>query len=364
MDIAFLLKLLIRIPEFVLAFGLLVFLHELGHYLASKFFNIDVEEFGFGLPPRMVKLFQFRETEFTLNWLPFGAFVRPKGETDPSVVGGMGAASPFARLTVLFAGPFFNLVTGVLLFTLLYGIYGVPDPSRVLIDSVVEGAPAQAAGLLSGDIILKIEGQEMHSSASLQKAVAANLGKEITITYERSGQEFETRVTPRVKPPEGQGPLGIVMGLFFRKVSASEWLPNALQTSYEQITGVLTLPVKIIQGQLSPQEGRVVGPVGIFNIFDAAREQDNLMAQESNQPAGINTLSLLASLSIALGISNLLPIPALDGGRILFLLPEIVLRRRIPARYENLVHLVGLAALIILMVYITTQDIVNPIDLR
>src|SRR5512146_396383 len=115
---------LVRIIEFVIAFGLLVFLHELGHYLMSKLFHIQVEEFGFGFPPRLVKLFQFHETEFTLNWIPFGAFVRPKGENDPTVPGGLAAASPWARLVVLFGGPLMNLITGALLFSLIFSTIG------------------------------------------------------------------------------------------------------------------------------------------------------------------------------------------------------------------------------------------------
>ncbi len=94
----------LEIVIFVLTFGLLIFLHEFGHYILSKLFNIEVEEFGFGFPPRLVKLFQFRETAFTLNWIPFGAFVRPKGENDPSVPGGLAAANPWARLAVLLGG--------------------------------------------------------------------------------------------------------------------------------------------------------------------------------------------------------------------------------------------------------------------
>ena len=355
---------LLRIIEFILAFGLLVFLHEFGHYLASKLFNIQVEEFGFGFPPRLVKLFQFRETEFTLNWLPFGAFVRPKGENDPNVPGGLAAASPWARLTVLFAGPLMNLITGVLLFTLTFSIFGVPDPSRVLINQVMPGSPAASAGLQSGDYIIKVNNQVIDSTASLQSIISKNLGKEITITFKRGNEEITSTAVPRVNPPPNEGSLGIVMGSAFRQVGASEWFPRALDTTYNQVYLMVTLPVQLVKGQISPDQGRFVGPVGIFNIFDAARQEDAQMATEPNQPAGINTLSLLAMLSVALGITNLLPIPALDGGRILFVLPELLLRRRVPAKYENLIHFIGFAVLILLAIYITTQDIVNPIKLR
>ncbi len=355
------LDVVLRIIEFILAFGLLVFLHEFGHYIASKLFNIQVEEFGFGFPPRIVKLFQFRETEFTLNWLPFGAFVRPKGENDPNIIGGLAAASPLARFVVLFAGPLINVFTGIILFTMMFGIYGEPIPDRVMITKVAASSPAASAGLLSGDIITQINDQPVNSYESLKKSIEQNLGREVTMTYERAGQPYQTPIIPRQNPPEGEGALGIVLGAPYRPIASSEWLPRALNTTKTQIELMVTLPVKIIQGQISAEEGRFVGPVGIFTVFDAARQQDTEMAAEGNQPAGVNTLSLLAMLSVALGITNLLPIPALDGGRILFVLTELVLRRRVPAKYENLVHLIGFAALILLMIYVTTQDIVNPI---
>src|SRR5512146_128178 len=139
---------LLNILEFVIAFGILIFLHEFGHYLMSKLFHIEVEEFGFGFPPRLVKLFKFRETDFTLNWIPFGAFVRPKGENDPTIPGGLAAASPWARLAVLFGGPLMNLITGILLFSLVFTKIGAPDLKTVLIVDVNKNSPASAAGMM------------------------------------------------------------------------------------------------------------------------------------------------------------------------------------------------------------------------
>ncbi|NLG99889.1 MAG: site-2 protease family protein [Chloroflexi bacterium] len=357
---------LLRIFEFIIAFGLLVFLHELGHYLAAKLFNIQVEEFGFGFPPRLVKLFQFRETEFTLNWIPFGAFVRPKGENDPEVPGGLASASPWARLTVLFGGPLMNLLTGVVLFSVLFSQLGAPDLSRVLIVEVSENSPAAEAGIQVNDIITEINGTVITSMQDLSNHVRANLGQEVQITLLRGGKRIETSAVPRENPPEGQGALGITMSNPVRPMNLVQAVPYAARLTYEQGRQLLTLPFLMLRGEVSPDEGRFVGPKGIYDIYSAARELDEEEAVATQEPEpilGLNTLSFLATISIALGYTNLLPIPALDGGRILFVLPEILFRRRIPAQYENMIHLIGFTALILLMIYVTTQDIINPIAL-
>jgi len=357
---------LINILEFILAFGLLIFLHELGHYLMAKLFHIQVEEFGFGFPPRLVKLFQFRETEVTLNWIPFGAFVRPKGENDPAVPGGLAAANPWARLVVLFGGPAMNLITGIFLFSLIFNQLGVvPDLKKVQIVAVSEESPAFAAGIKADDIITEINGQAVTGTAQLSQIVRQNLGQEVTITLLRDGQTIEVRAVPRENPPEGQGALGITMSNPVTQINYwPQALPYAAQITADQGRQLITLPMMLLRGQVSPQEGRLVGPKGIYDIYSAARERDQqeaTTAQQPEPPLGLNTLGFLATISIALGFTNLLPIPALDGGRILFVLPEILLRRRVPAQYENMIHLIGFAALILLMIYITTQDIINPI---
>ena len=327
------LNFLIRLLEFILAFGFLVFLHELGHYLMAKLVNVEVEEFGFGFPPRLVKLFQFRETEVTLNWIPFGAFVRPKGENDPNIPGGLAAANPWARLGVLFGGPVMNVLAGILLFSILFTRLGAPVTNQVVIQFVNEGSPAQSAGLRPGDLIVSVNNEPIDSTDKLFTLVSQNAGNEISLSYEREGQRTDVQIVPRENPPEGEGALGIQMGNPLRTISWIESLPIAGQVTLDQARQFLMLPMMIIQGSLTAEEGRVVGPVGIFNFFDAARDTDQEMAAtEPSQPSGLNTIGLMATISVALGLTNLLPIPALDGGRILFVLPELLLRRRVPAR--------------------------------
>ena len=150
------LSLPLTIIEFIFVLGLLIFIHELGHFLAAKFFHIEVDEFGFGYPPKLLKLFKMGNTEITLNWIPFGGFVRIRGESDPSVEGGIGAASPWIRVAVLLAGPIMNLILGILLFSILFVQTGSPDFSTVVIADIADNSPAEEIGLLVDDILYKM----------------------------------------------------------------------------------------------------------------------------------------------------------------------------------------------------------------
>ena len=352
------------ILSFIIALGLLVFLHEFGHFIISKLFRIPVDEFGLGLPPRLVRLFKIGETEFTINLIPFGAFVRPRGEGDPAIPNGLAAANPWVRLAVLLGGPMMNLLTGFIIFLAVINRAGTPDPSNILVYEVMPNTPAETAGLMPNDRLLSINGETINSTTMLIETVKQNAGSEITLLVERAGQTIEIRTTPRLNPPPGQGSLGIVLTNPIRKATIGESLPLALQQVYLQSTQLIRLPGLLISGAITPQQARPVGPVGMFSIYQSARVQDEKNASSNDPLATSNTLWLVGVISVALGVTNLLPLPALDGGRILFLLPEIAIRRRVPQQYENLVHAVGIILLLTLMFYITYQDIVNPIVIQ
>jgi regulator of sigma E protease len=353
--------LFLTIIQFVFVLGLLIFFHELGHFVVARFFKIEIEEFGFGFPPRMVRLFTWKGTEFTLNWIPFGAFVRPKGENDANVKGGLANANPWVRLLVLLGGPLTNVLVGVILFSATFMRLGVPNQEIVQVVEVVAGSPAEQVGLLAGDVILQINAQPVDSTTRLHNMVQSNLGQEITIMLERNDNTQEIRVIPRANPPEGQGPLGIVMGHPYESINIVQAIPAATLTAGEQARQFMLMPVRLLSGQADPDEARVVGPKGIFDIYQEVRRRDSQASESPVDQAGVNVLWFMGTISIALGLTNLLPIPALDGGRILFVLPELLLKRRIPQQYENLVHLIGFAALLLLMGYITIQDFANPI---
>lgn len=338
---------LVQLGTFILGIAVLIIMHELGHFLAARALKVEVEEFGIGFPPRAVRLFRAGNTDFTLNWIPLGGFVRPKGENDPAVAGGLGAASPWVRLTVFVAGPAMNLLIGVILGVILFYNLGQPISNKVLIEQVVAGTPAEMAGLQAGDLIVSVNGTLIDGQAALQKIVAENLDREIILVYQRGEQQTTVILVPRSNPPEGQGAMGIVMTNPRQPISLGQAFTQGVGATYENVRGILVLPVRMIQGTATPEEGRLVGYKGMFEIYQQI----------------FNPLWFFMAISISLGVINLLPIPALDGGRILLILPEILFHRRIPPRYENAIHLVGFALLLILLIYINIQDFINPIQI-
>lgn len=349
---------LVTLLQFVGALVALIIIHELGHFIAARLLKVEVEEFGIFFPPRLFTLFEAGGTKFTLNAIPLGGFVRPKGENDPNVPGGLAAANPWVRLVVLIAGPLANLLVGAILYATIFSRMGVPDDSRVMIVEVVDNSPAMAAGLRPGDQILSVGGVEIDGTEAILGAISANLDRQTLVVYQRDGRVYETGLVPRSNPPEGEGAMGIRMGA--PSVSWFEAFPYGVQAVYYHSRALLELPFRLAQGDVDPEEGRLVGLKGMFDIYQEVREGD----LQPGAPVGISVMFFFTSITISLGLLNLFPFPALDGGRILFTLPEIVLRRRVPPEYENVINLIGFAILILLLIYINLQDFIAPVTIR
>jgi regulator of sigma E protease len=308
-------------------------------------------------------------TRFTLNWLPLGGFVRPKGENDPNVPGGLAAASPWKRLAVLFAGPLMNLLTAVLIYSVIFGRVGVPDATRVLVSSVTEDGPAAQAGFEYGDIFISGNGQPIHSYDDLRLIVDANENKPVTFLVDRSGDQVELTATPEMNAEAKRIMIGVGLGVPFKQATSPvETLSLGARYTYINIRTLIALPAQMIRGSLNSEQSRLIGLKGIFDVLQQTVSRD--VEASTNAPAAstdpmdqpVRTLELIASLSISLGLFNLFPFPALDGGRIIFILPELIFRRRVSPQVENIVHGMGMAFLLLLMIYINVMDFVNPIN--
>ena len=366
---------------FILAFGGMVLIHEFGHFIAARMSGIEVDEFGIGLPtPRALTLFRWRGTRFTLNWLPLGGFVRPRGENDPNVPGGLAAASPWKRLFVLVSGPMMNLLTAVVIYAIIFYQVGVPDTSRVLVDSVSPESPAAAAGFKSGDIFVSGEGKPIGSYEQLRVIVDGNANQPVQFVVVRDGRQVELTATPRMNETENRVMIGVGLSVPFKQTTSPlETLGLGARYTGYTVRALLAMPAQLIRGSLPAEQGRIIGLKGIFDILGQSVSRDMEAASNSapapssnptepaqSSPADrpIRTLELLASLSISLGVFNLFPFPALDGGRIIFILPELIFRRRVSPQVENVVHGMGMALLLIFMLYVNVMDFINPVTVN
>ncbi|RIK24307.1 MAG: hypothetical protein DCC51_00740 [Anaerolineae bacterium] len=348
-------NLLWAIGGFLIILTPIVLIHESGHFWAAKLSKIKVDEFGFGLPPRAVKLFERGGTVYSLNWIPVGGFVRPAGEDDPGVAGGLASASKKARLFVLSAGSGMNFITAILFFWLAL-VLGAP---AVQVSEVNAGSPADVAGLQAGDVVLEVEGRMVMNSNTLITAVADGTGNPLELVILRDGERQTLQVTPRRAgeyDPAVEGPLGVSLGqgprIHYNPVEA---ITGSMQFMWEYISLYARLPSMLISGQISAREARPVSIIGISQIAGEAAESS--AAGRTLYPM----LTMAAFISVALGLTNLLPIPALDGGRILFVLIEAVRGRRIEPEREGMVHVIGMLVLLALMFVLIIQDIINPI---
>jgi regulator of sigma E protease len=353
----------LMILQVVLIMGLLIFFHEAGHFLASRAVGIPVEEFGFGYPPRLAKIGEWKGTEITLNWIPFGGFVHIHGEGDETVEDGMAVAPPWKRLIILFAGPVMNFIIGVIILVVIYSAMGVPASDQALVNQVAEGSPALTAGFEVGDTVVSVDEVQIESIDHLIEVVNARVGQEIAVVVDREGETVSLNLIPRVNPPAGEGAMGISLTNPLKPMPFFQSVGYAFQSTGLIIKETILLPGRLISGAVDPALARPIGYKGIYDVYTWAVEQDTESTITTAEPLPVNTLAIIANISISLGIANLLPIPALDGGRILFTLPELIFKKRIPQNWQNAVNTVCFMLLIGLMVFVTILDFTNPVVL-
>jgi regulator of sigma E protease len=262
-----------------------------------------------------------------------------------------------------------NLVAGILVFSFLFTQIGIPDFSKVQINSVLPDSPASQAGLQTGDQILSISGDAPTTADQTRKIIYSHLDQPLQFVVLRGGEQIEITATPLSTRKPEEGALGIQMGAaFVQPKSFFAAIPYGALETYAQARMLISLPAQILRGAISPEEGRFIGLKGIYDLFGQAvsRDVDSRASVEATastpkpQAPSFYTLQLIAVLTVSIGLFNLFPFPALDGGRIIFVLPEIIFRRRVPAKFENYVHGIGMTVLLLFMLYVNVMDFINP----
>lgn len=372
---------IITIIIFILTLLFLVVIHELGHFLLAKKFGIKVEEFGFGIPPRVWGK-KIGETLVSVNWLPFGGFVKLLGE-DETEKKALENKRSFAsqavskRITVVVAGVVMNLILAMLLFYLVLGFSGFKTSLPLLLDHQFAGvnqqnqievlvaqisgrSPAEKAGLKRGELLIAINGEKFTGSNDFIARTKDLTGQEIRLTVSDPEKITfrELTLTPRRSPPEGEGPLGVSLiqvsvanlqyETHFQKMLAGPVHSWNLVAYSGKILGRL-IGESFKTGQVEPVTRGVAGPIGITSAV-------NTILTESKNPT-LSYLNFVALLSLNLAVLNVIPFPALDGGRLLFLLIEAVIKRRVHAGVEKWIHTVGMAILLTLMLLVTFADL-------
>jgi len=456
----------LTIIAFIIILSILIFVHELGHFIVAKRSGITVEEFAIGFPPRAVKVWQdegkitlngqdyiisrkvnvpravtpgsqvyvetatddkgrtlvthldlvdkpetskerkkagsearffnllgglsparrqavgdlptmtvdaiTRPTEYSINWIPLGGYVRMVGEEDPTDPGSFASKSKRVRFAVLVAGSLMNLITAVFFFTLT-SMSGVPEPvtgindrgeevpaAQTVIEEVMPDTPAETAGLQAGDIILGADEVDFKYVGDLIYYVDQHKGEEIALSIQRGDQVLSIPLVPRVNPPENQGSMGVRIGYEDIENRLVYYpLPTALVRGVSQ-TGeyiglTFYLPIAILRNIIPAEAARPTGPVGIYQQTGSA------VSAAIDLNWWFPVLWLTAILSTALAVTNLLPLPALDGGRIFFVIIEAIRGKRIAPEKEGAIHFIGLALLLTLMLVISYYDVSNPI---
>lgn len=350
---------------FILILSVLVLIHEFGHFIMAKYFKMRVEEFGIGLPPRAKSLFTRGGTLFSLNWLPLGGFVRLYGEDyeDETQVKNSEAffnKPAWQRAIVLTAGVMMNFVLGVFLFGVVYSYLGIPTQTNsVIVVEVSKDSPADKAGIIAESKIKKIgfAGKDIPFANMTEFISKVNgfKGKPLDVTIEYKGKDEVKIITPRENPPVGQGALGVALSNI-EMVKYPWWqmpfrgmvvgLKEAWSWGKEIFNNLKIVFVQIFTGKGLPKD--ISGPIGIYEV-----------SKEVYKIGFIAMLQFMAILSVNLAILNIMPFPALDGGRIFFLLVEKVIGKKIKNKVEGYVHTAGMIFLLGLMLLITIKDVIK-----
>ena len=338
----------LRIIVALLVFGIIVLFHEYGHYIVARKSGIIVDEFAIGMGPKIAGV-KNGDTEFTIRALPIGGACMMRGEdtAEECEEGSFNSRPVWQRIAVVFAGPFFNFIMAFVCAVIIVGASGYMS-GEIL--EVMENSPAQEAGFEAGDKILKVDRTSVHIFSDFRMYIALNQSKSCDVTVLRDGEKKVITVTPKLDD-DGIYRIGIVGGVIERPGPGGT-LISAFYEVKSNINVVIKSLEMLIAGKVSSRD--ISGPVGIFTVIGDSYSD---AVQYGVKTVILTILDLILLLSANLGVMNLLPIPALDGGRLVFLAVEAVRGKPVSREKEGMVHFIGFVLLMIIMALVMFNDI-------
>jgi regulator of sigma E protease len=335
---------------FIVALSILVLVHEFGHFFAARRTGVKVEEFGLGLPPRMFGK-KFGDTIYSINWLPIGGFCKLYGE-DGDGKGGeaFNHKKPWQKLIIVLGGVLMNLVLAIVIFSVVYTILGVPkETDKVKIIGISKDSPAEMVGLKEDDVVLKVNDKEIKKPDELTSEVAKYKGQNVNLTI---NDNKSVNVEVRQNPPEGEGSIGIAISN--TEMVKVPWyrIDEEIVAGFKEayfwgkiiVDGVVKMIGGLFLGQI-PKD--VSGPIGMYEATSSINKNQGFLA----------VVHFFGIVSVNLAVVNILPFPALDGGRIIFVLYEMLTKRKASQKVEMVVNNIGMILLLGLILLITIGDI-------
>lgn len=349
---------------FVVALSVLVLVHEWGHFVAARKTGVKVEEFGLGLPPRIVGK-KIGQTIYSINWLPIGGFCKLLGE-DPSTGSGQVSVGskkesfeykkPWQKLLIVLGGVLMNLVLAIVIFSVVYTILGTPvETNRVSIVAVSPNSPAEKIGLKEKDIIVSVNDKQVKKANELIEEVAKFKGKNVKLIINNEELKIynkEAEIEVRENPPEGEGSMGVAISNTEMKKFPWYRIDKGIVAGFKEayfwgeiiFGGVFKMISGLLTGQV-PKD--VSGPIGMYEATSAIKRDQGILA----------VFHFFGIVSVNLAVVNILPFPALDGGRIIFVIYEMITKKRANQKLETTVNNLGMMVLLALILLITVGDI-------